>query len=359
MTSAPAIRFAVLTWYKIRRRQASPRSLEVRVIGFLWRLVALACCCLCFVQSLLAEDVKLREEAVRLLERANEVSLPGSVPNYEQVVSFRVHNLDGTTKEGSYSREAAGAAGYREEETFGDYHAVSVRSGNRVSSTVGWGEPPEMREVREQLPVHLGRFDHEDVIRSIDPASVLGRPAKCVLFDTHFGSTLQHNQICMDSERGALLRWQVGDETIENFDYFKIGNLWEPARINRMLRGTLRMEIEQKISAIEGEVDPNIFTPPTPVWNKLFQCQTRRRAIGTSTPQPAPGNLGTDTVDVIVTGVIRETGKTEALKIQSSPRPDLNAEALSTVAQWTFQPMMCNDKLATQGADFVVHFQGR
>ena len=335
-------------------------ALVVPMIGLLWRLAALVCFCLLFRQStLLAEDVKLREEAVRLMERANEVSLPGSVPSYEQVVSFRVHYLDGTTKDGSYSREAAGAAGYREEETFGDYHAVSVRSGNRMSSTVGWGEPPEMRELREQLPVHLGRFDHEDVIRAIDATSALGRPAKCVLFDTHFGSTLQHNQICLDAERGALLRWQVGDETIENLDYFKVGSLWEPARINRSLRGTLRMEIEQRISVIEGPVDPNIFTPPTSSWSKLFHCQTERRAIGISTPQPAPGNLGTDTVDVIVTGMIRENGKTEALKIQSSPRPDLNAEALGTVSQWTFQPMVCNDKLATQGADFVVHFQGR
>jgi hypothetical protein len=156
-----------------------------------------------------------------------------------------------------------------------------------------------------------------------------------------------------------LLRWQVGDETIENLDYFKVGSLWEPARINRSLRGTLRMEIEQRISVLEGPVDPNIFTPPTSRWSKLFHCQTERRAIGISTPQPAPGNLGTDTVDVIVTGMIRENGKTEALKIQSSQRPDLNAEALSTVSQWTFQPMVCNDKLTTQGADFVVHFQGR
>ena len=330
------------------------------MVDLLWRVAALVCFCLLFLQStLFAEDVKLREEAVRLMERANEVSLPGSVPNYEQVVSFRVHYLDGTSKEGWYSRRAAGAAGYREEETFGDYHAVSVRLGDRRSSTVGWEEPPEMRELREQLPVHLGRFDHEDIIRSIDDASVLGRPAKCVLFDTQFGSTVQPNQLCMDAERGAMLRWQVGDETIENLDYFGVDNLWEPARINRSLRGTLRMEIEQKISVVDGAVDPNMFTPPTSHWNKLFQCQTWRRAIGTSTPQPAPGNLGTDTVDVLVTGMIRETGKTEALKIQSSPRPDLNAEALSTVSQWTFQPMMCNDKLATQGADFVVHFQGR
>ena len=64
-------------------------------------------------------------------------------------------------------------------------------------------------------------------------------------------------------------------------------------------------------------------------------------------------------MDIIVTGMIRESGKTEALKIQSSTRPDLNAEALSTVSRWTFQPMMCNGTLATQGTDFVVHFQGR
>jgi TonB family protein len=91
----------------------------------------------------------------------------------------------------------------------------------------------------------------------------------------------------------------------------------------------------------------------------VFQCQTWRRAIAISTPQPLPGNSGADTVDVIVAGLIRESGKTEALKIQSSPRPDLDAEALSTVSKWTFQPMICNDKLATQGTDFVVHFQGR
>ena len=332
----------------------------VHMIGLLWRLAAMCCFCLWLLQStLLAEDVRLREEAVRLLERANQVSLPGPVPNYEQVVSFRVHYPDGTTKEGSYSREAAGAAGYREEEAFGDYHAVSVRSGNRMSSTVGWGEPPEMRELREQLPVHLGRFDKEDVVRLIETSNVVGRSAKCILFETQFGSTLQHNQLCMDSETGALLLWQVGDETIENLEYFKVGTLWEPARINRSLRGTLRMEIEQKISVIDGPMDPNIFTPPTSHWNKLFQCQTWRRAIGISTPQPPAGNAGTDTVDIIVTGMIRETGKTEALKIQSSPRSDLNEEALSTVSRWSFQPMICNDKLATQGADFVVHFQGR
>jgi hypothetical protein len=214
-----------------------------------------------------AEDVKLREQAVHLLEHANAVSLPGGIPNYEHVVSFRVYDLDGTAKEGTFSHAAVGATGYREEETLGDYHAVSVRSGDRISSTAGWHEPPELREVREQLPVQLGRFDKEDVIRSIENSSVLGRPAKCIQFDTHFGSTLQANQICMDAERGAVLRWQVGDELIENSDYFAFANLWEPAHIRRMVRGTLRLEIEQQLTVTQGTVDPNFFTPPTAHWN--------------------------------------------------------------------------------------------
>jgi hypothetical protein len=317
------------------------------------------CAFLLFGANLFGEDVKLREEAVRLLERANQVSLPGTVPNYEQVVTFRVHYLDGTSKDGTYSRVTAGASGYREEETLGDYHAVSVRSGDRMSSTKGWTEPPEFRELREHLPVELGRFDHEDVIRSIEDTTLQGHAAKCIHFDTHFGATQQHNQLCMESERGVLLHWQVGEETVDNSDYFAVGNLWEPARIVRSLRGVPRMEIDQKIIVAEGPVDPNLFTPPTAHWNKLFQCRTWRRAIGVSTPQPASGNRGTGTVDIIVTGMIRETGKTEALKIQSSSRPDLEAEAIATVSQWTFQPMVCNDKVVTSGEDFVVHFQGR
>jgi len=313
--------------------------------------------------SLLAEDVKLREEAVALLERATDISLPGTVANYEAIVTFVVHYPDGSTRQGTYTRIAGGTPGNtaeRDEETFDDYHAIRVRSGNRVSSTQGWMEPPEFRELRDQLPVHLARFDHEDVIRSIQDTSVLGRPAKCVQFDTNFGSSVQHNELCMDSEHGYLVRWTVGNEFIENSDFKQVGNLWEPTRIRRSLHGVLRMEIEQAVTAIDGTVDPNVFTPPTAHWNKMFQCQTFRRAIGVSMPQPPPGDKGTETIDTVLTGMIRESGRTEALKVQSSSgRPDLDAEAMKTVSTWTFQPGVCDGHVVTLGADFVVHFQGR
>jgi TonB family protein len=309
-----------------------------------------------------SEDVKLREEAVALLERATNASLPGTVANYEAVVTFVVHYPDGSTKQGTYSRIAAGTPGNtaeRDEETLGDYHAIRVRSGNRVSSTQGWMEPPEFRELRDQLPVHLARFDHEDVIRSIHDTSIMGRPAKCVQFETNFGSTLQQNELCMDTEHGYLVRWTVGKEYIENSDFKQVGSLWEPTHIRRSLHGVVRMEIEQSVTAIDGAVDPNVFTPPTAHWNKMFQCQTFRRAIGISTPQP-PAGVGTETIDAVLTGMIRETGRTEALKVQvSSGRPELDAEAMRTVSNWTFQPGLCDGHVVTLGADFVVHFQGR
>jgi hypothetical protein len=259
------------------------------MISLFCRFITFTCLCLWFSHSILfAEDVKLREEAVRLMERANQVSLPGPVPNYEQVVSFRVHYPDGAAKEGSYSRVSAGAAGYREEESFGDFHAITVRSGDRISSTVGWEEPPEMRELREQLPVHLGRFDHEDVIRSIESTSLQGRPSKCILFDTHFGEAVQQNQVCVDAERGAMLHWQVGADTIDNYDYFKVGDLWQPAHITRNVRGALRMEIEQKVSILESTVDSNMFVPPTSQWNKLYSAGPDGARSEFQHPSPHP-----------------------------------------------------------------------
>jgi len=327
--------------------------------GGLWFALLIAGYIFLFCSSLAAEDVKLREEAIRLMEKANQVSLLGALSSYRMETTFRVHYADGTTREGSYSRVLATSVGMREEERFGDFHAVYVHMKDKWAYTSLWKEPVELLELREQLPVRLGRFDQEDVIRSIDDASVDGVAAKCIRFDTQFGDKLQANEICMDPATGAELRWRVGDELVENFSYFQVGNLWEPAHIVRSVRGALQMEIDQKITLLQGAVDPNLFASPTGTWYPVWHCDTFRRPIGISTPQPPPGNAGTDTVDVVISGYIRENGKPQTLSILSSSRADLNDEALKTVAGWTFQPMLCNGNPGTQRVEFVVHFQGR
>ena len=66
------------------------------MFGSLSRLAALFCFLPWFGNSpRFAEDVKLREEVVRLVEKANQVSLSGVMPTYEHAVTFTVHYPDG------------------------------------------------------------------------------------------------------------------------------------------------------------------------------------------------------------------------------------------------------------------------
>lgn len=306
-----------------------------------------------------AEDVRLREEAVELLNRSIAVSHVGALRNYRQEVKFTVREADSSFREGVFTRFSAGAAGSREEITFGDYHTVRVIVENRLSETHTAEEPPEIRELRRQLPVHLGKFNEEDVINSILESNLLGRNAKCINFETHFGNTLQTNQICLDTERGAILRWQVGDEVIENTEYFQIASLWEPGHIRRFLHGQLQFEIEQQITGMDIPLDSNVFAPPSPHWNSFTGCKNQRPAIAISTPMPPPGNAGTGIVEVVVHGYIWSDGSVRQLQIESSSRPDLNEEALKIVSQWKYLALLCNDKVAATTSDFIVHFQDR
>ncbi len=310
--------------------------------------------------ALNAEDVKLRERAVQLMERANAASLIAGLRDYEQVDTFTFHDLlNGTTKVGTFSRTSAGTDGRRDEFIYAGYHAVAVFAGDRTSSTRTSNEPPEIVELLDQLPIHLGRFDDQDAMRSIEDSSVLGRAARCVNFDTHLGTGIQPNQICFDAERGTLLRWQVGDDVIENSDYFPVSKLWEPGHIRHFVRGTLRLEVEQRITMTPVPVDVSAFSPPSGEWKKWWTCQDRRRPVGISMPMPPPGTAGTGIIDVVVRGYIWDTGAVQPTTIVSSLRPDLNEEAMKLVATWKFTPLMCNDKTAATIADFVVHFQGR
>ena len=307
-----------------------------------------------------AEDVKLREQAVELMEGANAASLLAGYRDYEQVVSFTFHDLiNGQITTGTYSRTSAGSEGRREEFNYGTYHAVLVIAGDRQSSTRIYNEAPEIGELVDQLPIFLGRFDDQDVIRSIEDSNVGGRAAKCINFDTHLGVGIQANQMCVDAERGTLLRWRVGDELRENSDFFQISTLWEPGHIRHFVRGALRVEIEQRISHTPVPVDVKTFSPPSGEWSKWWKCQNYRRAVGIFTPMPPPGSQGTDIVDVVVRAFISDKGVVQPSIIVSSLRPDLNNEAMKLVATWKFDALMCNDKVAATTADLVVHFQGR
>ena len=106
-----------------------------------------------------------------------------------------------------------------------------------------------------------------------------------------------------------------------------------------------------------AESPGNVLAAP-PDAKVLRRCTTFRRAIGQSMPQPGSGSRGPDS-DVVVRGVIERDGRVSNTLVQSSERPDLNAEALGLIGQWTFLPAMCNGDPNPTEASFVVHFHGR
>lgn len=90
----------------------------------------------------------------------------------------------------------------------------------------------------------------------------------------------------------------------------------------------------------------------------MYQCSTARRPVAVFTPQPTPGKNGDKIVDVLVHGNIGPDGKVHQPVVDSSPNPNLNAEALQLIATWKFLPLICNGEPARLSTDFVLHFQG-
>ena len=308
-----------------------------------------------FVQKSSAQDVKVRERAEHLLERANAVSSSPHLPNLERIDTFRVFE-DGTVKEGSFSRVVVQGTGRRDEYTFADYHLLNVWTQKQVAVVGGGGSllPPEMVNVLRVTPIYLLRFDGEDVIHTIIDRRVNGAEAHCIVFDTVKGEKTNNNELCVDAATGALVYERVDGETIENSEFFAFAGALIPGKITHSVAG-VRTEITQIMAPLTDTA--NVLSAPENAQMHGL-CTTYRRPFGVSMPQPKAGNGGR-TDDIIVRGYIGMDGKMHEPAVQSSERPELNAEALDVAKQWTFTPAMCNGKPDVHEAEITLHFQGR
>src|SRR5579864_6829370 len=135
--------------------------------------------------SVHAQDMTVRVEAVRLLERANAVSHPAHImPDYQHDITFRAYGVDGTTKDGRFIGTYSGDI-ERYEWFFGDYHAVSIHYPDKIVQNRDYQPAPrETMEMDKLTPLLIGNFDKSDIIHSITPASLFGRPARCTQFET-------------------------------------------------------------------------------------------------------------------------------------------------------------------------------
>jgi TonB family protein len=304
----------------------------------------------------LAQDVKLRERAEHLLEHANEVSSAPKLPNLERVDTFRVLE-DGVVREGSFSRVVVQGTGRRDECTFTNFHLLNVWTEKKVA-VAGSGAhlpPPELVNVLRITPIWLVSFDEEDVIRSITDRNVNGSEAHCIAFDTVHGERSNSNEICVDAITGVILLEKLTGEEIDYSEFFAFAGALMPGKITHSVGG-VRTEITQTMTPLT-DAGPNVLAAPENAQMRSL-CTTYRRPFGVSMPQPKAGN-GTQTDDVVVRALVGVDGKLYEAAVQSSERPDLNAEALALAQQWLFTPAMCNGRPNQHEAEITLHFQGR
>jgi TonB family protein len=303
--------------------------------------------------ALPAQDMAVRVEALRLLNHANAVSRSTHVlPNRKLDATFRAFGLDGTAREGTYSVTYA-VDSERYETHFGDYHAISIHLPDKIVQN-GYTPPPmETLEVRSLSPIDVNHFDQSDVINAITPATLFGRHAKCIQFETVVGRSHQSNEVCVDEELGTIMSKHIGDEMVEYADYFSFEGVLYPAHIRHYINGKLRLELEQKFTLIDGPVDWAALTPPNAV--TLLPCTQYRNPIAQSTPQPPTAGAG-PWYDVEVHVTIGENGHIRNAAVLPAGRPELEQQAIQIVSGWTYSAATCDGKPIPVHATVTVHF---
>jgi TonB family protein len=305
-----------------------------------------------------AQDIRVREQAIQLLEKAKAATTPVKLPNLERTDTFRAFGSDGTIKDGTFTRVVIQGTGRRDETTIGDYHLIQVFSdhGRRAAAQTQSMAPPEFMTLMHLTPIYHVSFDNADVIHTIVNREVNGRPVHCIEFDTITGQKTSANEICINAADLTIMLQKLGDERIENSDFFSFGGALLPGRIDYSFAGVPAMEITQTMVPLT-EITPNVLQAP-PDAHVSFSCKTFRRAFGQSMPQPKAGNGGGD-LEVVVRGMIGIDGRVHEAVVQSSERPDLNEEALDVIKQWVFTPALCNGQPSYTEASFTLQFQGR
>jgi hypothetical protein len=259
----------------------------------------------------------------------------------------------GESPEGEYVSTFGGPGLRRQEWRYGEYQPVQIRNGPRVSTTQNDTLKPGIVELLPKLaPIFLGRFDQQDIIRSVaDGPGDTG----CIQFETVFGDRWQPGEICVASREGWLLSIRQGDEITRNSNFFAFAGAFLPGHIERWVGSRKVIEIDQAIVP-KSDYPADFFSVPETATG--FICENFRRAYAENTPQPASGS-SPNVRDVQLLGMIGKDGHVYGLKAIEQSEPELNQEAIALVSSWTFTPAICGGKPAAWETVFTVHFKGR
>src|SRR3989440_8200096 len=153
-------------------------------------------------------------------------------------------------------------------------------------ATVRTGElpPPEIDTVMQLTPIYLVQFADDDVIRAIVDKAAGGKKIRCIEFDTIRGQKIENNELCVERGNGTLVLEKIGNDLIENSEFFSFAGELLPAKIIYSFAGVPKLEISQAVTELT-DASENVLAEPPEAQLRNF-CKTFRRAIGTSMPQP-------------------------------------------------------------------------
>lgn len=190
-------------------------------------------------------------------------------------------------------------------------------------------------------------------INQITLATLFGRHAKCIEFETVVGRSDQSNEVCVDEQLGTILSKRIGNQRIEYTDYFSFEGVLLPGHMRRYINGKLRMEIEQKFTRIEGPIDWSALMPPNAV--TIRGCTQYRNPISLSVPQPPDAGPG-PWYDVRVHATIGSDGHIHDPAVLPLGRNDLEEQATRIVSGWTYAAATCDGKPIPVNVNLTVHF---
>src|SRR5207245_10523866 len=108
--------------------------------------------------------------------------------------------------------------------------------------------PPESNTVMRLTPIYLLRFADDDVIHAIVDKAAVGKKIRCIEFDTIRGQKIENNELCVDHSNGTLVLEKVGDELIENSEFFSFAGELGPGKIDYSVADVLKLEISETLT---------------------------------------------------------------------------------------------------------------
>ena len=118
------------------------------------------------------------------------------------------------------------------------------------------------------------------MIHAIVDKAAGGKKIRCIAFDTIRGQKIDNNELCVDRSNGTLVLEKVGDELVENSEFFSFAGGLVPAKITYSFADVRKLEISQTITEL-NDASENVLASPPEAEIRTF-CKTYRSEEHTS-----------------------------------------------------------------------------